>query len=41
MKLADFGGSQFPDDLDGDGFQNADLHAVQPSAAAACLIIYY
>jgi len=41
MKLTDFGGSQFPDDLDRDGFQNVDLHTVQPSVAAACLIIYY
>jgi hypothetical protein len=41
MTLTDFGGSQFPGDLDGDGFQNIDLHAVQPSDVAACLIIYY
>lgn len=41
MKLTDFGGSQFPDDLDRDGFQNVDLHALRLSDAAACLIIYY
>lgn len=41
MKPIDFGGGQFLNDLDRDGFQNVDLHTVQPSDAAACLIIYY
>jgi hypothetical protein len=41
MTLTGFGGSQFPDGLDRDGFQNVDLHAVQPPDAAACLVIYY
>jgi len=41
MKMTAFGGSRFPDDLDRGGFQNVDLHALQLSDAAACLMICY
>jgi hypothetical protein len=41
VTLTDFGGSQFPDGLDRDGFQNVYLHAVQPPDAAACLLLKF
>jgi hypothetical protein len=41
MSQNDFGGSQFPDDVDRDGPGNAGLLAIQPTDPAASLRIFY